>query len=220
VTARQFDAKLLGSVQAEPRAPLLVVEDEPAIARTISRIVRRELPIRVAPTIAAARDLACGDERLAAAVLDIGLPDGSGLDFLAELRQVRPTLRVLVLTVHHEPETVNRAQLLGAEYAVKPHFTEGLKAFVARVADPTPAFEARTLRAIGEYAARYALSPRERDLLILAVAERSREEIAADLGISVNTVKIHTRLLLVKCGEETLADLARKIRAELRSVDR
>jgi DNA-binding NarL/FixJ family response regulator len=231
-----------GEVEAAPS--ILVVEDEPGVARAlerrhprahhlpratthaaapaqlraIERLLRGAHDVRVASTLAAARELLARPEPFTGAVLDVGLPDGSGLDFLAELRAARPGVRVLVLTVHHEPENVNRAQRLGAEYAVKPDFTEGLLAFAGRLAGAAPSETERALRAVDEIATQHALSPRERDILRLAVAERSRPEIAADLALSVNTVKFFTRLLLAKCGESSLTGLARRLRAGTRTT--
>jgi DNA-binding response OmpR family regulator len=55
-----------------------------------------------------------------AAIVDIGLPDGSGLDLIEWIRSVRPLTPVLVLSGRCDPDVVNRVYDLAAEYVVKP----------------------------------------------------------------------------------------------------
>ena len=98
------------------RPAILVVEDEPAIADTILYALRTEgFAPEWATTVGAARD-ALARATYALAVLDIGLPDGSGFDFCRELR-ARDGLPVIFLTARseegHGAEFVLRLPLAG-----------------------------------------------------------------------------------------------------------
>jgi len=98
---------------------VLVLEDERGLAAAIAAVCRRlgAEPL-VADSIAAARVLGA---RADAAVLDVVLPDGSGLDFLDELRATDPSLPAAVITAHGTLENAVAARRGGAtEYLVKP----------------------------------------------------------------------------------------------------
>lgn len=109
---------------------ILLVEDEPIIQKKNRNIlVRHGYSVRQAYTLAQAREL-ISDESPRAIILDIGLPDGSGLDFLYELRQ-SSTAPVLMLTAMGTPEDIIRGlEAGGDDYLAKPY---ELPVFLARV---------------------------------------------------------------------------------------
>ena len=74
----------------------LIVEDEPTLARTLARTFGRHGPVEVVYSMAAARVQLRAHEERTGVVLDLILPDGSGLDLLAEIRQTHGGLPVLV----------------------------------------------------------------------------------------------------------------------------
>ena len=80
--------------------PILIVEDEHALGTALSFAVRRigHLPT-LAATAASART-ALARQRFAAVVLDIGLPDASGLTVLEALHKENPAIPVLIVTAH------------------------------------------------------------------------------------------------------------------------
>ncbi|MCK5801205.1 MAG: response regulator transcription factor [Lentisphaeria bacterium] len=117
-------------------AQVLVVEDESDMARVLEfNLERRGYDCVLAETLAAARN-AFATRRPDLVLLDLRLPDGSGLDFLAEL-QSEPETRavpVLVASALGEEDTVVQALESGAEdYVVKPFRVGELMARVARV---------------------------------------------------------------------------------------
>ena len=109
---------------------ILLVEDEPDIQAGNKKILERHgFSIRQAYTLAEARSIIAEDPP-SAIVLDIGLPDGSGLDFLYEIRQTS-TVPVLILTAMGTPEdTVRGLEAGGDDYMPKPY---ELPVFLARV---------------------------------------------------------------------------------------
>jgi DNA-binding NtrC family response regulator len=117
--------------------PILIIEDEHALGTALSFLVRRmgHLPSLVA---SAAAGLAAMDQTaFAALVLDIGLPDMSGLELLEQLRQRGDALPVLVITAHATLDHAIHAQKSGATgYLTKPldleQFAQALGAMLAR----------------------------------------------------------------------------------------
>ena len=115
---------------------ILIVEDEHALGNALCQVVRRvgHLP-ELAASGAAALDAFDGGA-FAAVVLDIGLPDRSGLEILEELRARNPDLPVLVITAHATLDHAIRARQLGATgYLTKPldlgQFGKALSALLA-----------------------------------------------------------------------------------------
>jgi len=103
------------------RGYILLVEDEPIVQKYNRDIlVRRGYPARQAFTLAEARAL-IAEEAPRAIILDIQLPDGSGLDFLKELRKTS-TVPVLMLTAMGTPQDIIRGlQAGGDDYLSKPY---------------------------------------------------------------------------------------------------
>ena len=126
-----------------PGKRILVVEDEPKIAESLICILETDGfdPIRVA-TISAARQ-AIRENPFSLIVLDVGLPDGDGLDFCKELRKSDDT-PILFLTI----EDSESDRILGLEYGADDYVTKPfsprevssrIKAILRRVEGSTPA---------------------------------------------------------------------------------
>jgi DNA-binding NtrC family response regulator len=101
--------------------PILIVEDEASIASALAIVVRRlgREPVTAASAAQGLAELA--RRRPALVVLDIGLPDQSGLHALARIRADEPELPVLVITAHGSLQNAVEAKKSGASaYLVKP----------------------------------------------------------------------------------------------------
>ncbi|HEX4024015.1 MAG TPA: response regulator transcription factor [Steroidobacteraceae bacterium] len=104
-----------------PGARLLMVEDEPNLAETLSERLRGAgLQVVRADSMAAARR-ALGEARFDLALVDVGLPDGSGFDLARTLRERSPATAIIFLTAHAGAEDRVRGLELGADdYVGKP----------------------------------------------------------------------------------------------------
>ena len=131
---------------ANPTAPrarrLLVVDDEPHIGLLLRlQLETRGYELQLARTLFEARAaLAGGAERPDAVLLDLHLPDGSGVDLLRELRG-RPTtatLPVIILTAEGEERVLQEARRLGAATVTKPFSPSKLTAQVAALLGDAP----------------------------------------------------------------------------------
>lgn len=189
----------------------LIVDDDPADARTIARVFGRYRPVQIVESVAEARSALEAQQVWAGVVLDVVLPDGSGLDLLAVLRGLHPLLPVLVLTGRFEPKVANRAQALRAECVFKPATLENFTTFINGALAVDSATNDRVARTVSELALRLALPAREMNVLAFAVAEVPRAAMSAELGISENTLKSQIKSLLKKTGHSSLNDLARDV---------
>ncbi|WP_243455650.1 response regulator transcription factor [Sphingosinicella sp. BN140058] len=149
-------------------------------------------------------------------LLDVSLPDLSGLDLQARIADRRAEMPIIFMTGYGDvPMTVRAMKAGAAEFLTKPLDEEILFAAVERaIAQSRIAVRERAaMRAIK---ARYAsLSRREREVLRLIVAGRLNKQVGGDLGISEITVKAHRGRVMEKMKAGSFADLV-KMSAKLR----
>jgi FixJ family two-component response regulator len=143
-------------------------------------------------------------------VLDVRLPGKSGLAFQQDLAGAGVSLPVIFITGHGDIPMGVRAMKAGAvEFLTKPlHDQEIIDAI--HVALERDRVRRRDAGLVAELKTRFAeLTERERELMKLVAAGRANKQIAADLGISEVTVKVHRGHVMRKMQARTLADLVR-----------
>lgn len=148
-------------------------------------------------------------------LLDINLPDRSGLELLDVIRTRFPRLRTIMLSMYSGPQYAMRAMRSGASgYVAKDMEADELVAAIKRVARGNkfvaPAIAASLLGAIDgdEIASPHEkLSPRESQILQMIVIGESLTIIASHLDINVKTVSTYRRRLLEKLGVASNAEL-------------
>lgn len=143
-------------------------------------------------------------------LLDVQLPGRSGVDLQASLNQMGRDVPIVFLSgVGTIPMTVRAMRAGAVEFLTKPFVEEDLlaaiRAAVTRDSENWAARERETgLRE------RYAsLSPRQKEVLTLVADGRMNKAIAAELGITEITVKVHRRQVMERLEVRTLADLVR-----------
>lgn len=192
----------------------LLVEDDLHVARAIERILGKYGAVcRVASLSAAYKRIEtftdyCG------LVLDVKLPDGSGLDALKELRARGCEAPALVMTAHNDRESINTAQLLGAQFLWKPWSNENLRTFVDRSLDWRAARSDLT-SALADLVQRHSLSTRETEVVRLVTVGWPVDALAGMMDVSENTVKTTVRRLLQKTRAKSVAELARGLHRQL-----
>lgn len=188
------------------RKPIaLVVEDDADVGRAIERMVPKSLQTVLVGSVEAAKGALAMPVDLAGAIVDIGLPDGSGLDVVRSLRERDAELPLMVLTAALDRELINETHALGAEYVCKPDFGDNLKTFMTRI-DPEQARLGRFAPLLQSAREKYRLTHREVTILAESLDGVPRGRLAEVLGVSENTLKTQIRSLLDKTSQSSLSE--------------
>lgn len=207
------------------RRALVVEDDAPARARL------RALLIGVADTVQVecAGDIASGEAAVARAdydlaLVDIGLPDGSGIDFIRWMATQQPNATCLVITALGDAATVLAALRVGAAgYLLKGRDDAELMLAlrnIQRGGAPIDPFVARGIldlvaRRDGADGTRSAeLSARELEVLRLVARGRNNRQIAEATGLSRFTIEDYTKLIYRKLAVGSRAEAVFKAQAQ------
>src|SRR4030088_1549210 len=143
-------------------------------------------------------------------VIDIRLPDMSGLEFQAQLTQLGVHLPVIMMTGYGDIPMTVRAMNRGAvDFLPKPFRDQDMLDAVMVAIERD-----RQRRTADEGALRMrqrfeTLTPREQQVMMLVTTGKMNKQVAGDLGIREVTVKLHRGAAMRKMGARTLADLVR-----------
>jgi len=151
------------------------------------------------------------------AVLDMSMPGRSGIELIKQVKDEKPKLRILVLTMHSEEQYAVRALKAGASgYLTKDSAAEQLVAAIRKIAAGGTYFSPETAERLvldaaprAEAAPHALLSDREFQVLQLIAGGQSVGEIAKRLALSVKTVSTHKTRILQKMGLANQAELIR-----------
>ncbi len=148
-------------------------------------------------------------------LLDISLPDRSGIDVLKHLKQDKPELAVLMLSMHREDQYAIRSLKAGAAgYLSKQSAPRELVAAIRQVAGGmkyiSPALAQELANTVGEdhdTPLHETLSDREYQTLVMIATGKTVGAIAAELSLSVKTVSEYRTRLLLKMKLKNSAEL-------------
>lgn len=153
------------------------------------------------------------------AVLDIGMPLLNGVEATRHIRKSSPSTEVLILTMHESDDLVQQVVEAGARgYILKDDADRVLLAAVEALRLHKPYFSTRVSGVVsseelseagvdGTKTTRSRLTPREREILQLLAEGKSNKEIAALLGISVNTAEAHRANIMLKLDLHSITEL-------------
>jgi FixJ family two-component response regulator len=202
------------SAGGEAESIVLVVDDDSSMREGLGSLLRsvgfkvalfgstQELLARTLPDVASCL------------VLDIRLPGASGLDVQARLAAAGIRIPIIFMTGYGDIPMTVRAMKAGAvDFLTKPfRDQEMLDAVAAAIARDREA--RRHARRAGDLeAAFFALTAREREVMALVTAGLMNKQVAARLGLSEITVKVHRGRVMSKMGARSLADLVRAAEA-------
>ncbi len=187
-----------------------LVDDEPGMLKALRRVLTAEgFHVRA---FASAAEFLRGEDRaqVDCLVLDVSMPGLTGLELQEHLTREDARLPVVFLTGQGDiPMSVRAIKAGAVNFLTKPvNDTDLLAAVHAALA------EARRLqdehRALAGLRQRLAtLTPREREVLRHVITGKLNKQIAADLGTSEQTIKIHRMRLTAKLGLTSVAELVR-----------
>jgi DNA-binding NarL/FixJ family response regulator len=205
------------------RAPIDValVEDDPGVRGRLARVIDADDSLRFVHAASSVTDILAwlADNAVDILLVDLGLPDGSGLDVIRRCRRMQPACAVLVVTVFGDERNMLQAFEAGAggyilkdgtEADLASHVTQlhaggaPMSPLIARqllVRWQANAAEARSEAAAfaaqaaqtGKAEGRESLSPREAQVLDMVARGFTYAEVAQRMGLSLSTVRTHVR---------------------------
>ena len=197
---------------------VITVDDHPVVRRGLKQIIAAEQDMQVVGEAENAREAIRVIRQTACdvVVLDITLPDASGLDVLSRLKSERPTLPVLIMSIHDEEPYALRVLKAGASgYLMKDSLPEELIKAIRKITSggryisPSLAERLASELASPETPLHERLSDREFQLLCLIASGKSLKEIGEALCISGKTVSSYRARILEKMNMSTNSDLTR-----------
>jgi FixJ family two-component response regulator len=195
---------------SEERAAVFVVDDDPSMRRSLDTLLRSVgLDVHV---FTSAQEFMRAERPDAPGclVLDVRLPGMSGLTFQQELTKAGIALPVIFITGHGDvPMTVRAMKAGAAEFLTKP-FDDQVLLDAIHAAIEHDRARRRDAASLEVLMARYhQLTERERQVMKLVVAGRVNKQIAAELGLSLVTVKVHRGQVMRKMLANSVAELVR-----------
>jgi DNA-binding NarL/FixJ family response regulator len=178
---------------------LLVIDDHRVFTDTLALSLDLEPDLCCVATAQTARD---GLAKAAAfevdvAIVDLDLPDASGIEVVAELLALRPAMRAIVLTAHPRADLASRALLAGAAAFLPKDAALRSILSAVRTADPArPVVDAPRQPAV-------SLTAREYDVLRQLAQGFDAHRCATALGLSVYTTRDHIKALMGKLSAHT-----------------
>ena len=194
----------------DTEAIVFVVDDDASVREALGRLIR-SAGLKVEAFASAEEFLNRPPaDAPSCLVLDVRLPDLSGLDLQRRMVDAKNEIPIVFITGHGDIPTTVRAMKAGAvEFLTKPlvdgDLLESIRYAIAR--DRT----ARQRHAeTAELRARFAsLTPREQEVMAWVVSGRLNKQIAGELGISEETVKVHRGQVMRKMEADSVANLVR-----------
>jgi DNA-binding NarL/FixJ family response regulator len=202
---------------------ILLADDHPMVRRGLRMVLDAEPDLSVVAEAgdgAEAVEIALATEEIDLAVLDVAMPRLTGLQAAAELRQRRPELRTLMLSMYDSEQYFFEALKAGAAgYVLKSaadrDLVEACRAAMRGEPFLYPAAVAALIRdyldraSRGEAAPTDPLTPRELEIVKLVAEGHSSDQIADTLVISKKTVEHHRSHILEKLGMRDRVELTR-----------
>jgi DNA-binding NarL/FixJ family response regulator len=180
----------------------LVVEDEAGVRRLLVRGLAEYGEVDAVGTRAAAR-LALRGRHYDAVIVDVRLPDGSGLDLIEPALQQSPGVIVLVLTGSTEHSVIERTLEAGARYLLKPCHPKHLALVAQEALARRNAADRRTKLTLERWKNDHELSNTEVELLALGAEGVPRGEFSKRRNVRPDTIRKQIQMLLQKTGNDT-----------------
>jgi DNA-binding NarL/FixJ family response regulator len=202
---------------------IAIVEDNPVIRESLTEFVQSDAECRCVCTCDTAEEALklIPKHKPDIVLMDIQLPNQSGIECTAQLKELMPEVQIIMVTVYEDTERIYKALRAGAcGYLLKRCKPPELLAAIREVREGgAPMSREIARKVIGSFrepvtmaAEVEELSPREREILELLAAGFPNKEIASRLGVSDNTVRWHLRHVYEKLYVRSRTEAVLKFR--------
>jgi DNA-binding NarL/FixJ family response regulator len=188
-------------MKVTPKIRVLCVDDHPIVRDGVAAIINLQPDMMMAGAAATGGEAVerFRELRPDVTLVDLRLPDMSGFDLINRLKDQSPGARIVVLSSHEGDVDIKRALEAGAQaYVVKGIVRDELLDIIRSVHAGKRRLPAALAQKLAEHMADEAISPRELEVLSLMAAGKRNKEIAGELSIAEDTVKMHVRNILSK----------------------
>jgi FixJ family two-component response regulator len=197
--------------KAAPTGPtVFVVDDDAAVRQALSSLIR-SVDLAVETFGSAAEFLRAKlPDAPSCLVLDVRLPGVSGLDFQGELARSGIHIPVIFVTGHGDiPMTVKAMKAGAVEFLTKPFRDQDMLDAIQVALERDRTRREQDDRLTQVKALYESLTSREQEVIGHVTAGLMNKQIAAEMGVSVITVKVHRGNVMRKMGAKSLTDLVR-----------
>jgi len=180
---------------------VLTVDDHPLLREGIAVLIDTQSDLQLIGEASNGREALeqFRNHRPDITLMDLQMPEVSGIDAISAIRGEFPDARIIVLTTHAGDFLVSRALKAGARaYLLKGSLRNELLETIRAVHAGQKRVSSEVAAEIAEHSTDDALTPREVDVLRLVAKGNANKEIAAQLSLTEETVKSHIRNILAK----------------------
>lgn len=180
---------------------VLSVDDHPLLREGIAALIGNQADMQLVAEASNGREALelFRKHRPDITLMDLQMPEMSGIDAMSSIHGEFPDARIIVLTTYAGDVQVSRALKAGARaYLLKGSLRKELLETIRAVHAGQKRLSAEVAAEIAEHAADETLTPREIDVLRLVAGGNANKEIAAQLSLTEETVKSHVRNILSK----------------------
>jgi two-component system, LuxR family, response regulator FixJ len=203
---------MMRGTNINPGPTVYIVDDDPAVQQAL-RLSFRSVGYKAEVFASAAQFLGVYNEHLSGCILlDVRMPDMSGLELQEKLNQKHSILPIIFMTGHGDVAMAVSAMQSGAlDFVQKPFNDQDLIDRVAQ-AISRDTHNRSVLQEKHEIRKRLdSLTPREREIMDMVVDGKANKVIAGDLQLSQRTVEIHRARVMEKMLATSLAHLVRMV---------